>query len=258
MSNWILKTDSDFVTKNLNPIDGSVTIGRGAGSGIVIRKDEISRNHAEVIDRNGQLFVGDMGSSNGTFVNGNKIEKEVQLKDGDVIGIDVVNFTVMYVDMSAANKSSPSSEIGKTATYASVDHTLIRAAVESPSMTLMQKGINVSNTRLTIMRGNNIGKSFSIGDIGVIKIGRSNKCDIVLDDPAVSGEHLQIEETPEGWEIINLSQTNGLFVNGQKTLRQTLQTNDVIEVGSTGLRFESDHTQNASNNKIPDWMRNQH
>ncbi|MFN8241778.1 MAG: FHA domain-containing protein [Bacteroidales bacterium] len=63
----------------------TLSIGRSASNNIVISDEMVSRHHAEmVILDNGQVVLRDLGSSNGTFVNGNRI-KECYLKPGDIV-----------------------------------------------------------------------------------------------------------------------------------------------------------------------------
>ncbi len=68
------------------PLDtNKKTLGRVPGVEIEIRDDSISRRHAEIAKRDNQFFIRDLGSTNGTFVNGEKISSERQLRSGDAI-----------------------------------------------------------------------------------------------------------------------------------------------------------------------------
>lgn len=61
-------------------------IGRGEQNDIVLTHRSISRSHLEVfIDPEGNIFVTDLNSSNGTFVNGQRISGSIQLKQGDIL-----------------------------------------------------------------------------------------------------------------------------------------------------------------------------
>jgi len=61
-----------------------VIIGRGQKAQIRLFDDGISREHAEVVIENGNVYLVDLGSTNGTFCNGLKVDKR-QLIDGDKI-----------------------------------------------------------------------------------------------------------------------------------------------------------------------------
>ena len=66
-----------------------ITIGRGADSSIKLDDENVSRRHAEIEWAEGRPRITDLGSSNGTRVNGAKIgpHRPVSLKEGDTIGI---------------------------------------------------------------------------------------------------------------------------------------------------------------------------
>jgi len=61
-------------------------IGRGTQADIHIVDDGISRKHAEIVHKDGQICVRDLGSTNGTFCNGDRVG-EYPLKDGDKIQV---------------------------------------------------------------------------------------------------------------------------------------------------------------------------
>jgi hypothetical protein len=68
------------------PIPAEVTVGRGGGCGIVLVDDTyVSTLHARLYQQNGQIFVEDLGSTNGTFVNGKQISAATRLKRGDQV-----------------------------------------------------------------------------------------------------------------------------------------------------------------------------
>lgn len=62
-----------------------MTIGRSASNEIVLNDPEISRRHAQ-FSRQGDMYtIQDLGSTNGTFVNGQRCTGVVSLKDGDLV-----------------------------------------------------------------------------------------------------------------------------------------------------------------------------
>jgi pSer/pThr/pTyr-binding forkhead associated (FHA) protein len=62
-------------------------IGRHSSCEFVLRKDDVSRRHAEVFFRNGDFRLRDLGSTNGTFLNGQQVEDSSPLSAGDKIEI---------------------------------------------------------------------------------------------------------------------------------------------------------------------------
>lgn len=64
-----------------------ITVGRSAGNDLVLADPEISRRHVRVIRRADGYAVEDIGSTNGTFVNGQRISHLTLLQDGDTIDL---------------------------------------------------------------------------------------------------------------------------------------------------------------------------
>jgi hypothetical protein len=65
-------------------IDTEATIGRGGGCAILLTFDTfVSQVHARAFDRDGALWIEDLGSTNGTQVNGEKLTEPAQLRKGD-------------------------------------------------------------------------------------------------------------------------------------------------------------------------------
>jgi type II secretory pathway predicted ATPase ExeA len=68
-------------------------------------------------------------------------------------------------------------------------------------------------------------------------LGRDDSCDISLDSRYVSRFQNLFLETPEGWMLIDLSSTNGCFVNGRRIREHHLRDGDLIAVGHHQMCF---------------------
>lgn len=77
------------------PDEGTVTIGRRSSCDLVLRVDSVSREHCRIEKADGAYWLHDNGSSNGTLLNGLRIEK-AKLVHGDVITLDRV--TLEYLE----------------------------------------------------------------------------------------------------------------------------------------------------------------
>lgn len=87
---FILRADNGEVIQEFLLDKPEIRIGRAAGSDIVLSKDKLtSRHHALVRYEHGEYTLRDDGSSNGTFVNGQQLEKDTShtLQDNDHVGI---------------------------------------------------------------------------------------------------------------------------------------------------------------------------
>src|SRR5262245_24368905 len=67
--------------------DRCTVIGRQPDAAVYLESLAVSRNHAQIICEDGVYFVQDIGSSNGTYVNGHRIVGRVPLSDRDTIQI---------------------------------------------------------------------------------------------------------------------------------------------------------------------------
>ncbi|MGH9047265.1 MAG: FHA domain-containing protein [Acidimicrobiales bacterium] len=79
----------------LYDLDGEVTVGRSNGCGIPTTYDSYSSTvHARIYRSGGQLWVEDLGSTNGTFVNSERIAQPSRLAKGDLLQIGATVFEV--------------------------------------------------------------------------------------------------------------------------------------------------------------------
>src|SRR5512139_3220782 len=74
--NFIFELDQD-----------SYIIGREAGNEIVIEDPQVSRRHAQLTRQGASYLLEDIGSTNGTYVNGKRVTAPVLLANGDMIGL---------------------------------------------------------------------------------------------------------------------------------------------------------------------------
>jgi pSer/pThr/pTyr-binding forkhead associated (FHA) protein len=76
-------------------VDDEVSVGRSPGSGIATTYDIYSSTlHARLFRRDGRLWVEDLGSTNGTFVNSERITKPTKLGRGDLVQVGATVFEV--------------------------------------------------------------------------------------------------------------------------------------------------------------------
>jgi pSer/pThr/pTyr-binding forkhead associated (FHA) protein len=76
-------------------LDDELTIGRSPGCGVAMPEDiYTSTLHARLFRQNGQLWVEDLGSTNGTYVNSERIAKAVRLGKGDMLQVGSTVFEV--------------------------------------------------------------------------------------------------------------------------------------------------------------------
>ena len=68
-------------------LDGELTLGRHAASTVVLDEQFVSQRHARMFRRDGEVFVEDLGSTNGTWVNGERVTGQRPVRPGDQVQV---------------------------------------------------------------------------------------------------------------------------------------------------------------------------
>lgn len=69
------------------PLGEELTVGRAAGCSIVLDEQYVSQVHARIFIRDGSVFVEDLGSTNGTWVNGSRAVGQMPARPGDRVQV---------------------------------------------------------------------------------------------------------------------------------------------------------------------------
>ncbi len=98
---------------------GVMTVGRQQDCQLRIASSQVSRKHCQLFEKKGLLLVKDLGSSNGTLVNGKKIADQRVLEPGDELTVGSVKFRVERLEdtvlMPGAVSPSAATKPGDTA-----------------------------------------------------------------------------------------------------------------------------------------------
>ena len=225
---------------------GTTTIGT-RGTDIELDRElarAVSRCHARIEIRStadGLAFVvEDLGSSNGTFLGGAKLERPGRLEHGSVIRFGNVEFQFSVSDPEA---------LGHEATMV-LDGLAEAAPVEPPSGAVVTRSLDELESdpvaaRLRRTSGPHEGYEYEL------RAGRwllgTDSPDIRFDpreDPATSRRHACIDVVPvtQGFEffITDLGSSNGTFVDGERVERDEryeLRDRDTIRLGKLTLEF---------------------
>jgi pSer/pThr/pTyr-binding forkhead associated (FHA) protein len=78
--------------------------------------ESVSKLHCAIVQRDDDVFVRDMKSTNGTFLNNDRIEGEVPVKDGDLLRVGPLVFAIK-VKASKASSSGPSTDEDQAASW---------------------------------------------------------------------------------------------------------------------------------------------
>ncbi|NVJ60421.1 MAG: FHA domain-containing protein [Gammaproteobacteria bacterium] len=239
LSDWLLQAQTAPFSGQLFPVNKVLTIGRDTQCDIAIPMPHISRRHAQVLQDGNKLMIKDLGSSNGTFVNGQK-QSETYLKNGDEIRVDEFCFKVIFTgEADAVEKEEFHTSIRETQmtfvpkakttnkfpTPESIDKSAIDSVLERAFFHGKSKDIR--------------GKYYEVTSSGSA-IGRMLGHHLSRDDSSVSARHVEIFKNGRFWSIKNNGAANGLLVNGRMTTRATLVDGDEVTIGGMELVFQCD------------------
>jgi pSer/pThr/pTyr-binding forkhead associated (FHA) protein len=85
----------------------SVIIGRSSAADIAVPDNGVSRRHVEILNRGGSFSVRDLGSTNGTFLNGFPLETETPLTDGSLLTLSQTRITFRLVEQPRPARPAP-------------------------------------------------------------------------------------------------------------------------------------------------------
>ena len=218
-----------------------IRIGRVSGMDIQIDDVSISRRQAEIQQEGDRWVVRDIGSSNGTFVNGERLAGDRPLKAGDEIAIG--QFSLFFergiASFQPRPREAPAKEAPRPAAPAPrpagpADATAYMAPEEIER--LKREGAQKRQAHLIWEVGPTRATHYLAADGGAL-IGRSELCDLRV--PKGPSQHLLVIRVGDGFEARNLSFWRRMRVRGEVTSRARLHTGDVIEMGPLRLTFRA-------------------
>lgn len=88
----------NFKMQEYYVIEGDISLGRSSRNDVVIKDKFVSKNHLLIREKNQRYYLEDLGSANGTFLNGVKIDPNelIELQSNDKIGVGFIQF--IFVD----------------------------------------------------------------------------------------------------------------------------------------------------------------
>lgn len=177
-----------------------MSIGADTKSHIVINDTGVDAQHAEITKKDEALYLSDCGSKAGTIVNGARIKQHFQLRAGDVINIAGVELEILEPKSASGS--------GSRGSNARTDWSIMALSGE------------LKGKKIPLKEGSWI-------------FGRSNTCDVVVNDSHMSRRHAEVSLKSDQLRIVDLQSSNGTCVNGEKVGERLLKTGDKISFDHT-------------------------
>ena len=92
---WALKANHTALSNRVFTIKEETIVGRSNECDITLAAAHLSRRHAKLVIQDGLLYIKDLGSANGTYLNGKRVVGEERLRRGDELKFDTLSFGVI-------------------------------------------------------------------------------------------------------------------------------------------------------------------
>jgi pSer/pThr/pTyr-binding forkhead associated (FHA) protein/uncharacterized membrane protein YhaH (DUF805 family) len=214
-------------------LDGAkISIGRDSENDIILKEPSVSGFHANIFIENDDAFFIDLGSTNGSYLNGKKVSKKVKLNAWDKLKLADVDFEIIDTELRRPTSVINSMDINATANIPSSES----ATVTTPTVKDDYKtSISIPNAFLVKISGDGPDK---VKLSHTLTVGRQPGNDLLLNIPTVSSKHAKIEYDGTNFRLIDLGSTNGTFVNDLKIDRVLLKNGDIVRFDEVTYRFE--------------------
>lgn len=210
-------------------LKNGLSIGRMPENDLVLKDPDVSGRHARITPAGVGFVLEDLRSTNGTYLNGNRISKPAPLTPGAMIQLGGVQ--IQFVSGT-------------------------KAATQSLRMTSV--GLPEVEAAPPAMPTDPIWGYLEIGDREIPlqmispNIGRDAKADVMLEDAAVSYIHAQLVRQGDDSYVRDLGSRNGTFVNGERiSTPHRLANGDRIKLGDTVLVYRSGPTPKQRRGATP-------
>jgi pSer/pThr/pTyr-binding forkhead associated (FHA) protein len=226
-----------------------VTIGREAGSDIVVAQQDVSRKHAVVLQTGqGTYEIRDF-SSNGVFVNKKRVRKAAVLAPSDLIRVGSEEFRFRADGASPSVGESPqppaparAAAAGQTSAPAAEAGAQVRKP-EPPRQATPYVPPSQSRRPLATLVITNVGPTngqrFDVR-VPLAHIGRGAHNDIAINDDSVSESHAKLQRREDGWFLTDLGSTNGTYVGGSRfNGERKLEGTSELRFGGVKMSFQA-------------------
>lgn len=198
------------------PLEGrEFRIGRADECEIVVQESDISREHAVLRAGRGGFVIEDLGSRNGMFVNGERVERH-DFAPGDTVRLGrAVEIELIDEDRSVDRRGHVSRER------------------EAPAPRPARSGRPLGWLKAeswALEPEDRRGETIQLG-ASRVTVGREKSAGVSIDDESVSRLHARIDRDAEGLMITDLKSRNGTLVNGEAVLQSPLEAGDSVQFG---------------------------
>jgi pSer/pThr/pTyr-binding forkhead associated (FHA) protein len=213
--------------------DEALTIGRTNDNKLPLDADGVSRKHAQILFVGKGYEVVDLGSRNGTKVNGQKVPRAI-LKSGDVVHIGGVD--LVYEDDAPAAGASSGLEVEEFDLGAAASGAPAAINADPTRAFSVPGAAPAGECLLRVIDGERKGTDIALKGPRTT-FGRRSSNTVTFSEAGVSGVHCEISREPNGYVLRDLGSTNGTIVDGEPVVETLLRHNSRIRMGAQRMVF---------------------
>lgn len=206
-----------------------MVIGRDSSqdSDIIISSPAVSRRHARIFQDGDTYYLQDLGSSNGTYLNGKRLDEVPRpLKTGDRVGLG--RSIVLVLEGPETTDFQPTTE--KASNGDDVPNGVIAETLLAEEFGLKQRP---APPQLTVALAGGDTQAYKLTQ-ETLTIGRAEDNDIVISSKIVSRHHARLERVEGGYQFVVLPDaSNAVYCEGRSiTTPRVLKHGDTLRIGS--------------------------
>lgn len=211
-------------------------VGSDPDSTIVIDRPGVLPRHCQLhVTAHGVMLDVPQGTT--VSVNGRQVAGLIALRSGDTVAFDQVQARLAAMESVAAalHHVGPSGSMP-------------RSANDDPGVTAVRPVL--PRYVLRGVSGAVFGRNIPL--LATTSIGRSQECNLQIDDPGLSRIHARVIPTEDGVQLEDQGSTNGTYINGRRVVRGVARAGDEIGFDTVRFRLTASNQAEPAPEEVPE------
>jgi pSer/pThr/pTyr-binding forkhead associated (FHA) protein len=248
-------------TESEHDLSGELKIGRQEGNELVLTEGGVSRKHARFFVDAGKVFIEDLGSANGTYVDGERVAEPTPLTPQSQVVLGDYQLKIKGGGRpasgarKAARASGPAPALGSEEGAPRSTKAMPTVKPARPPGTPLAKrersapGAAAAPDLGPVLRGLTgpwANKRYPLR--GKVIVGRAPPAAVLLEDDSLSRKHAELERSPRGAVFLrDLGSSNGTLLNGERIGQEPVELapGDIVQFGMVEVVYEAGGEQAA-------------
>lgn len=211
-----------------------ISLGRALTNDIIISDARVSRSHARLEWGPAGCTLVDLGSSNGTSINGVRVPEKAVLAGGDVIGLG--SSQLRFIPAGPQPVAAAAPEVTRLDMTMIDSEAMLDSIIDNEALPVAVNDNSIP--RLVVITADGTW-DVSLKDLERAVIGRADENEVVLDQTKVSRRHAEIIRRGSIFILRDLNSTNGTWKGDERVEEMILQNGDEFRIGTANIVYKS-------------------